>query len=526
MLNLDLYIKSNRYSIVRLHREKPDGIVALLMRESGEKFILRMYDHYVFGYDAVKDIHIDELPKIYKCESTNNSLIVEEEFIDGLSLSDLLEVYHPDVSQSAAIADKILNALDALHKKGVIHRDIKPENVLITSSGRIVLIDLDASSVFDPQKSRDTHLMGTAGYAAPEQFGFGRSDARTDLFSLGVLLNVCLTGGHPSISLARNELTPIIEKCIEVNADKRYLSALELKKDLKKYIGPTQTCSVCGSVTHGGGCLCCARTSPYKRNPHRKLYSILAALTFLAIICIFIFAGQKDEKIPALSAQVSPSPTVNKTQTAVWETSQITALPDIEQTAAPEATALLYSQDDISDSKPIRTYFEKFNKNILYEGGELLFLGETDSAPKPFIYDIDGDNIFEEYYFGVLGNTQEVPKHVFIDSAETPSDSFERLYRTYAPAVFTKNAQGEYIPAQELSSVISKPTVELYYIGLDYGASESTMPFMYLTLPLYDTWDGAALIEYHIGCTGAWAIECKATINGKTYTSYSITHIK
>ena len=100
------------------------------------------------------------------------------------------------------------------------------------------------------------------------------------------------------------------------------------------------------------------------------------------------------------------------------------------------------------------------------------------------------------------------------------------MYRTYAPAVFTKNAQGEYIPAQELSSVISKPTVELYYIGLDYGASESTMPFMYLTLPLYDTWDGAALIEYHIGCAGAWAIECKATINGKTYTSYSITHIK
>ena len=133
--------------------------------------------------------------------------MVEEEYIDGMVLSDLLKMAHLYAEQAAAIAQQVCFALSVLHAHEIIHRDVKPENIIITSTGRVVLIDLDAASKPDHEKDTDTRLLGTVGYAAPEQFGFGRSDARTDIFSVGVLMNVLLTGDHPAKKLADGTLT-------------------------------------------------------------------------------------------------------------------------------------------------------------------------------------------------------------------------------------------------------------------------------------------------------------------------------
>ena len=67
----------------------------------------------------------------------------------------------------------------------------------------------------------DTCLMGTREYAAPEQYGFGQSDARTDIYALGVILNRLLTGDFPKNKLYEGRLKPVIQTCIQMDADAR-----------------------------------------------------------------------------------------------------------------------------------------------------------------------------------------------------------------------------------------------------------------------------------------------------------------
>lgn len=77
-----------------------------------------------------------------------------------------------------------------------VHRDIKPENIILRGS-QAVLIDFDAARLHKPEHEADTQILGTTGFAAPEQYGLSQSDIRTDIYSLGVLINVMLTGNTP-----------------------------------------------------------------------------------------------------------------------------------------------------------------------------------------------------------------------------------------------------------------------------------------------------------------------------------------
>ena len=78
------------------------------------------------------------------------------------------------------------------------------------------------------KKSRDTQVLGTIGYAPPEQLGIGQSDHRADIYALGVLLNVMLTGRHPSQTLAKGRAGRIIRKCTQVDPGSRYQTVGEL----------------------------------------------------------------------------------------------------------------------------------------------------------------------------------------------------------------------------------------------------------------------------------------------------------
>ena len=154
-------------------------------------------------------------------------MLVLEEYIRGDSLAYLLENGPLPPEYARRIALQVCQALEVLHGLGIVHRDIKPENILIRGD-EAVLIDFDVSRVHKSEGLSDTRIMGTTGYAAPEQYGFSQTDARADIYSLGVLLNEMLTGKHPSTCLAGGPLQPVIEKCIEVNVNKRYSTAAEV----------------------------------------------------------------------------------------------------------------------------------------------------------------------------------------------------------------------------------------------------------------------------------------------------------
>ena len=158
---------------------------------------------------------------------------VLEEYIQGDSLAFLLEgaLFTPE--EARRITLQLCSALWVLHSLGAVHRDIKPENVIIRGS-QAVLIDFDASRIFKNENCGDTQILGTTGYAAPEQYGIAQTDQRSDIYSLGVLLNIMLTGKHPSRELAPGKLGRIVQKCTMVNPKKRYKNVLYLMKHYER----------------------------------------------------------------------------------------------------------------------------------------------------------------------------------------------------------------------------------------------------------------------------------------------------
>ena len=100
---------------------------------------------------------------------------------------------------------------------------------MINKDGRVVLIDFNASRKVS-SVGKDTVVMGTVGYASPEQLGIAQSDMRTDIYALGVMINVMLTGKHPSEELAKGKAGRIVRKCTNISPDKRYQSVLQLSQ--------------------------------------------------------------------------------------------------------------------------------------------------------------------------------------------------------------------------------------------------------------------------------------------------------
>ena len=109
--------------------------------------------------------------------------------------------------------------------------EVKPENVILRGS-EAVLIDFDAARIYKDESEGDTQILGTTGFAAPEQYGISQSDERADIYSLGVLLNIMLTGKHPSRGLADGRMGRIVQKCTMTAPEKRYQSAKALLEAL------------------------------------------------------------------------------------------------------------------------------------------------------------------------------------------------------------------------------------------------------------------------------------------------------
>ena len=182
-------------------------------------------------YRKLLSVSCPNLPKIMEVAEQNGMVAVLEEYIQGDSLAFLLAGACLTPAEARKITFQLCNALWVLHSLGAVHRDIKPENVIIRGS-EAVLIDFDASRIFKSEISHDTQILGTTGYAAPEQYGITQTDERADIYSLGVLLNIMLTGKHPSKELASGRLGRIVQKCTMVNPKKRYKSVLYLMEAL------------------------------------------------------------------------------------------------------------------------------------------------------------------------------------------------------------------------------------------------------------------------------------------------------
>lgn len=183
-------------------------------------------------YKQIKNIQSIYMARVYEIFKCDDTLVVIEEFINGRTLQQIIDNEGP-LNEDVAIKYimDLCSILDILHNQNppIIHRDIKPSNIIIDNNGILKLIDFDVSRVYRDEKNRDTHILGTKGYASPEQFGFEQTDCRSDIYSVGVLINVLTTGKYMKEQLNDGRLRHIIEKCTNISPDNRYKSVKELQ---------------------------------------------------------------------------------------------------------------------------------------------------------------------------------------------------------------------------------------------------------------------------------------------------------
>lgn len=188
------------------------------------KKLLTIYNREI--YDYLKFHPVPQMPRIADTFQGENCLIVIEEFIEGKTIEELLEGGPFPEEEAVRIAKSICAILDTLHHlpTPIIHRDIKPSNIILTPENDVYLLDMNAAKWYDPDKTDDTRHMGTPTYAAPEQAGYGltASSEKSDIYALGMLMNVMLTGDFPKEKRASGRLWDIIERCIRLNADERF----------------------------------------------------------------------------------------------------------------------------------------------------------------------------------------------------------------------------------------------------------------------------------------------------------------
>ena len=200
-------------------------------RGTGQRFILRQFNGGAEVYRKLLDCACPNLPIVYEAAEQEGKTLVLEEYVEGDNLGTLLQgaLFTPE--ETRRIVTQVCRGLWVIHSLGAVHRDVKPENIILRGA-ETVLIDFDAARFHKPESGSDTRILGTTGFAAPEQYGMSQSDSRADIYSVGVLINVMLTGEHPSRRLAPGRMGRVVERCTRVNPQKRYKNVLRLMEAL------------------------------------------------------------------------------------------------------------------------------------------------------------------------------------------------------------------------------------------------------------------------------------------------------
>lgn len=215
--------------------EKKENIHLVRNKVSGEiciKKILEPMQEEVLDFRKANSSPY--FPKVFATAEEHGKTIVIEEYITGMNLEDYLMGRAIGEERAVKIAVQICLALQCLHnhRPMIIYRDLKPENIMITPDEKIKLIDFDISRKYQEGKLRDTELLGTAGYAAPEQFGFSQTDNRTDIYAFGMVFQLMLAGEFSSQCIVHGIYEKMIRKCIALDPENRYQSMEEILEEL------------------------------------------------------------------------------------------------------------------------------------------------------------------------------------------------------------------------------------------------------------------------------------------------------
>ena len=217
----------NNFTSIRSLKQTDEAALKIVSGPDGSFYMLKETRRTGLPYVRLQSLSHPALPKIYYVEETGGTTLILEEYINGRNLADLAATGSLPQDQVQDIALQLCSVLSLLHRHRILHRDIKPSNIIWQADGRVKLIDFDAARSEKESAASDTQLLGTKGFAPPEQFGFAQTDARSDLYALGKTMAVLLGTSY------QGRLTPIIRKATQLDGERRYQSAAELARALR-----------------------------------------------------------------------------------------------------------------------------------------------------------------------------------------------------------------------------------------------------------------------------------------------------
>jgi len=234
--------------VYRAHDERLDRDVALKVLPAGTLTDERARRRFHSEGLALSKLNHPNIQTVHDYDTQGSIDFLVTEYVPGITLSDKLAAKGLPEQEVLRLGQQLAEGMAAAHTQGIVHRDLKPSNLRLTPDGRLKILDFGIAKLVEPlSDSTVTHsvtVVGTPLYMAPEQKLGEPVDARTDIYSAGLVLREMVTGRPPrsldASDLAKSSprLQEIIAKCLEKEPENRYQSARELAVDLRRLATP------------------------------------------------------------------------------------------------------------------------------------------------------------------------------------------------------------------------------------------------------------------------------------------------